>query len=292
MVISDKLKKFLSIIVLLMLSFCGVALGVSYLESTKIEVFIKNKDIIKLFIVTLVLALTIISFIFQLSDNKFVVKVTIIFLCLISVIFLGLYLLKITGLEEKISSVESLKAYVLTYGKFIVPFFIILQFLQVIILPIPSAILHAVGIALFGFQKGVFYSIFGIVTASITAYFIGKKLGKKAVAWLVGKENLERGLNAIKGKDKWLLFLMFLFPFFPDDLLCFISGISGISTRYFIFMVLITRTVSIISTSFVLSGKIFNLSGWFLIILLIFLAITVIICIVIYKRLFKSKKGV
>ena len=46
MVISDKLKKFLSIIVLLMLSFCGVALGVSYLESTKIEVFIKNKDFV------------------------------------------------------------------------------------------------------------------------------------------------------------------------------------------------------------------------------------------------------
>lgn len=286
------LEKILSAVVLLLLAICGLTLGVKYIDVTKVGFLIENKKLVKILLSVIIVILTVISFIFQLNDNKFALKLTIIFLVLLSVVFAGLYVLKISGLDEKISNVESLRSYVSSYGNLIVPVFISLQFLQVLFLPIPSIVLHSAGIALFGFELGVTYSVLGVVTASIIAFFIGKKLGVQAVKWLIGEDNLNRGLALIKGRDKLFLTVAFLFPFFPDDLLCFVAGVSGVSTKFFIVMVSVTRAIEITVTSFFVSGKFLNLTSWIgFVILLIFLAITVIICIVIYKRLFKSAKG-
>ena len=286
------LEKILSAVVLLLLAICGLTLGVKYIDVTKVGFLIENKKLVKILLSVIIVILTVISFIFQLNDNKFSLKLTIIFLVLLSVVFAGLYVLKISGLDEKISNVESLRSYVSSYGNLIVPVFISLQFLQVLFLPIPSIVLHSAGIALFGFELGVTYSVLGVVTASIIAFFIGKKLGVQAVKWLIGEDNLNRGLALIKGRDKLFLTVAFLFPFFPDDLLCFVAGVSGVSTKFFIVMVSVTRAIEITVTSFFVSGKFLSLTSWIgFVILLIFLAITVIICIVIYKRLFKSAKG-
>lgn len=286
------LEKILSAVVLLLLAICGLTLGVKYIDVTKVGFLIENKKLVKILLSVIIVILTVISFIFQLNDNKFALKLTIIFLVLLSVVFAGLYVLKISGLDEKISNVESLRSYVSSYGNLIVPVFISLQFLQVLFLPIPSIVLHSAGIALFGFELGVTYSVLGVVTASIIAFFIGKKLGVQAVKWLIGEDNLNRGLALIKGRDKLFLTVAFLFPFFPDDLLCFVAGVSGVSTKFFIVMVSVTRAIEITVTSFFVSGKFLSLTSWIgFVILLIFLAITVIICIVIYKRLFKSAKG-
>lgn len=286
------LEKILSAVVLLLLAICGLTLGVKYIDVTKVGFLIENKKLVKILLSVIIVILTVISFIFQLNDNKFALKLTIIFLVLLSVVFAGLYVLKISGLDEKISNVESLRSYVSSYGNLIVPVFISLQFLQVLFLPIPSIVLHSSGIALFGFELGVTYSVLGVVTASIIAFFIGKKLGVQAVKWLIGEDNLNRGLALIKGRDKLFLTVAFLFPFFPDDLLCFVAGVSGVSTKFFIVMVSVTRAIEITVTSFFVSGKFLSLTSWIgFVILLIFLAITVIICIIIYKRLFKSAKG-
>ena len=66
----------------------------------------------------------------------------------------------------------------------------------------------------------------------------------------VGKENLDKALKAVKGKDKAILTFMFLFPFFPDDILCFVSGLSSMSTGFFIIMITITRFISIFISCF------------------------------------------
>ena len=85
-----------------------------------------------------------------------------------------LYVIKVTGFWEKIGSIEKLREYVASYGAFTVPIFILIQFLQVAVLPIPGFITIGAGVALFGPFYGSIYSIIGIVSASIVAFFIGR----------------------------------------------------------------------------------------------------------------------
>ena len=54
---------------------------------------------------------------------------------------------------------------------------------------------------------------------------------------------------------------MFLFPFFPDDLLCSLSGILPISLIEFLIIQLITRISSIGGIIFLMSGEFIPLNG-------------------------------
>ena len=82
------------------------------------------------------------------------------------------------------------------------------------------------------------------------AFFIGRKLGYKAVAWIVEAETLKKWQKRLKGKDNLILTMMFILPLFPDDILCFIAGLSSMSKAYFLIMVTITRLIGIAATCY------------------------------------------
>ena len=102
---------------------------------------------------------------------------------------------------------------------------------------------------------------------------------------LVKKDNLDKVLKAVKGKDKAVLTFMFLFPFFPDDILCFVSGLSSMSTAFFIVMIVITRFISIFISCFAYDGALIPYDTWWGLLLWgVFIAVTVVLTIVIYKK--------
>ncbi len=94
------------------------------------------------------------------------------------------------------------------------------------------------------------FSFIGIVTGSIVAFAIGRWVGYKAVKWIVGKEALDKWLQKLKNKDYLILSIMFLLPMFPDDILCFVAGLSSMTWGYFLVMIVVTRAISVASTSF------------------------------------------
>ena len=212
-------------------------------------------------------------------------RVSLLFMFFFSIAFLFLFLTKKYDLESKISNVSDLRNLVKGYGRFTIPIFISLQFLQVIILPIPSIIILGAGITLFGVFLGGLFSYIGILTASIIAFLIGRFLGNKVVEWIIGKKNYKKVLSLVKNKDKIVLTLMFIFPFFPDDLLCFVAGISSMSVRYFIVMITITRLLSITISSLTLSGKLLPFNTWGGICLwALFITLILAVCIYVYKN--------
>ena len=133
----------------------------------------------------------------------------------------------------------------------------------------------AVGTAMFGPLRCSIYSFIGIVLGSIVAYAIGKIVGYKAVCWIVGKENLDKWQQKLKGKDYLILSLMFLLPLFPDDILCFIAGMSSMTWGYFLVMITITRAISIFSSAF--SFELIPFTTWWGIMIWIVIAALVFI---------------
>lgn len=186
------------------------------------------------------------------------------------------YAISATGLIQKINSIEALQNYIDGFGSTAVIIFIAFSFLQVVILPVPGSVTVAAGVALFGPLECALYSFIGILAGSVVAFAIGRWIGYKAVCWIVGKDDIDKWLTKIKGKDYLILSLMFLLPLFPDDVLCFVAGLSSMTWPYFIIMITITRLISCFTVAYSLDLIPFNtwwgITVWILIILLVALA--------------------
>ena len=194
-----------------------------------------------------------------------------------------IYIFQKTGFFEVVGSAESLQAYLEKAGVWMPIVYILLQFLQVVVLPIPSIVSTVAGIALFGPFKTMLFSLIGIIPASILAFFIGRKLGKKAVSWMIGEETLKKWQIKLKGKDNLLLTSMFLLPVFPDDVLCFIAGLSSMSTKYFLIMICISRILAVSATCYSFGFIPLN-EWWGLLIWGILIVLLVTAFLLVYKN--------
>ncbi len=207
--------------------------------------------------------------------------IVIYFLLIFSALIM--YLLLKTGFWEIAGSKEALEEYLKQTGAWMKLLFILLQFLQVVVLPIPSTITVVAGSVLFGPFLGSLYSLTGIVLGSLTAFLIGRYAGYRVVAWLVGKEPLDKWLKKIKGKDKLFLTAMFLLPVFPDDILCFVAGLSSMSVWFFLVIITISRILAIFATSYSVRLIPFN-TWWGLLIWALLLAAVVLLFVFLYKK--------
>lgn len=198
---------------------------------------------------------------------------TLIFWVIASLVF---FVICATGIINKINSIKALRDYIAEFGNMAVILFITFCFLQVVILPVPGSIAVAAGVALFGPLKCALFSFIGIILGSITGFAIGRWIGYKAVKWIVGKDTLDKWLVKLKNKDYLILSIMFLLPMFPDDVLCFVAGLSSMTWGYFIIMITVTRALSVVSTAYSFGFIPFNTWWGILIWLLMVIAITAI----------------
>ena len=197
----------------------------------------------------------------QSNRNKLLYKVMISIVIL--VLFLGIiYLIfKKAGLMEL--SQEELQIFIQQKGALAPLIFTLVTFLQVTFIPIPSTITVLIGNYLFGFWLSYLYSFIGMLLGSVLAFYLGRWFGKKFIYWIVSdKELVDKYLNKIKHKGNVLLFFMFIFPLFPDDLLCSVAGILPISGISFAIMQVFTRGITILTTLFMLGGDVIPFTGW------------------------------
>ena len=190
------------------------------------------------------------------------------------------------------SSTESIKAFIQSAGAWGIVVFFVIQFLQVVILPIPAALTTIAGALIFGPTTAMLVSLSAILLGSFVAFFIGRYLGEKVVVWIIGKEACEKYSKLLYEKGKYLFFLMMLFPFFPDDILCMIAGMTTMSLKFFTITVLIARPLAIIPTCYLGGGSIIPYSGWGLVVWGILIVLMVVLIFLSYKYQDKIEKFV
>ena len=178
-------------------------------------------------------------------------------------------------------SYEAIKELILSFGIWGLLVFFLIQFMQVIIAPIPAMATILAGVAIYGPLVSSFISTFAILIGSYTAFFLGRLFGRKIVVWIAGEAQTKKYSDILNQKGKYLLILMFIFPVFPDDLLCLIAGITSMSFRFFFFATLLSRPLGVLVTAYIGSGHLIPYSGWGLYvwpILIILLVVAFIIC--------------
>jgi uncharacterized membrane protein YdjX (TVP38/TMEM64 family) len=136
---------------------------------------------------------------------------------------------------------ERIRAFVDAAGPLGPVAFIVIQALQVVLAPIPGEATGFIGGFLFGVPQGLLYSTIGLTLGSVAAFLLGHWLEKHVVAKIVSPETMKRLDFLIERQGVLVAFLLFLFPGFPKDYLCFILGLSHMSFKLFVVMVIVGR---------------------------------------------------
>ena len=160
-----------------------------------------------------------------------------------------------------LSSAEELQGYIARFAPYSHLCFFLVQFLSVVLAPIPSNISAAAGGMLFGTWPAFFLTFGAVVFGSLLVFWLARTLGRDFADRVVSRRLSEKYLDLIRAKAEIFLILAFLFPFFPDDVLCILAGLTELSFRRFALIVLLTRPWGLLFAS-ALGGAALSVPLW------------------------------
>ena len=129
---------------------------------------------------------------------------------------------------------ERLKAFIDSLGMWGFAGFILLQVVQVVAAPIPGEATGLLGGYLYGPVVGILLSTVGLTLGSYAAFSLSRLFGKPLTVRLVSAPTFERFNYLLHHKGSFLIFLLFLIPGFPKDILCYILGLGPLTTLEFL----------------------------------------------------------
>ena len=192
------------------------------------------------------------------SERKRTILLWVLAIAILAAIVLALLA---TGFFDAISSQEKLEDYIEASTPWSHLVFFGVQLVSVVIAPIPSNITAVVGGALFGMVPAFLLTWGAVVLGSMIVFALARVLGQKFASQLVGKKLSEKYLDVIRRKQDVFLLMAFLFPFFPDDLLCILAGLSEISWKRFLALCLLARPWGLLIASAV-GGSALDIPIW------------------------------
>jgi len=126
---------------------------------------------------------------------------------------------------------EAVREAVTAFGPFAPLAFVLLQIVQVVVAPIPSHVLSFAAGYLFGPVWGFVYSMVGAIAGTFVALVLARRYGRPLVERFVAPEALDR-FDAYLGEYGVVgVFVVFLLPGFPDDVVCLVAGCSDLDIR-------------------------------------------------------------
>lgn len=237
----------------------------------------------------------------SLSKKSKIIRSLIVIAVFTAIIVLAYYVLVWTGAWEYINSVDKIRQLILSLGFWGRFAFVMLQFLQVTFLPIPSTISTLAGVLIYGPLQTALLSLAGIMLGSVLAFWLGRQFGRKLVEFMVGEETCRKWTDFLT-KAKYSFFVMMVLPIFPDDVLCLVAGLTNMTWKFFVVTNLIARPIGIFLTCYIGSGELIPYHGWGLV---AWAFIIVIVGVLLYlsfkfrpqiesflKNKFKTKKAI
>lgn len=125
--------------------------------------------------------------------------------------------------------------------------FLLLQIVQVVFPVIPGGASCLAGTLAFGPIEGFIYNYLGLTLGSVFAYMLSRNFGLPLIKKLFKEETINKYLKYIRIKKfEAIFFWGILLPGAPDDLLCYIAGISNLTFRKFLIIILVGKPLTLI----------------------------------------------
>ncbi len=165
-----------------------------------------------------------------LKENKF-----LIILLLLIVVFLYYGYTK-EGIVHSLiyEDTGAISNFLNSFGIFSIVIFTILVIIEVVLAPIPSVILYAVGGIIFGTFLGGSAALVGNIIGAVIAYKIAKAYGRKYVEQKADKKKLARFDKFSRKYGSYAIFLLRVNPLTSSDVFSYLAGLSKISLKQLI----------------------------------------------------------
>lgn len=170
-------------------------------------------------------------------------------LVLLCVIFLLVFVK--AGVDGKFNSKETFQEYIQGFGLFAPVILTLFQAIQVVLPVLPGFLGCVAGAVMFGPFVGFLCNYIGISVGSIMAFALAKKFGTGLVENLFPCERYKKWADrAARSKSfAGFIFIATLLPLFPDDYLCYLSGLTKMSYRKFIWIIILGKPWCILAYS-------------------------------------------
>ena len=194
-------------------------------------------------------------------NRKKIIRIILAALAVAALLAAGGCALWKNGFFEKINSVEALREVIAGAGVWAGAVYFALQMMTVIVAPIPSNISMMAGALALGFWPAMILGVLAVIAGSVIVFLAARALGRNAVQRFLDKGVMEKYLPIIEEKQDMFLFLTMLFPFFPDDALCMLAGLTKIPLGRFVAIMALARPWGLIVAALLGSGAL-SLPVW------------------------------
>lgn len=157
---------------------------------------------------------------------------------------------------------DSFQDFVNSYGIFGPMVLTIFQCFKVVYAFIPGTLGYIVGPTLFGSIEGIICNYVGICLGSFIAFGLSRKFGDGIMRQIFSEKRSEKYKRWLKRRSESknfsvFLWLALLIPFSPDDFLCYFAGLTEISFKKFVLIILTVKPWLIIIYGLIF-GTVFN----------------------------------
>lgn len=146
---------------------------------------------------------------------------------------------------------ERLEAWLAALGPWGPLGLVVVEVLQVLLAPVPGNVVGLAAGYLYGAWAGAALCMVGLLLGTWLAVWLARRLGRPLVERLASPERLAR-LDAYARRRGALAFLLiYLVPFLPDDLLCFVAGLTPLRIRQVLLVAAIGRTPGVLVSTLI-----------------------------------------
>lgn len=156
---------------------------------------------------------------------------------------------------------DQLVEVVSSWGVFAPIIYIVLQIIQTVVAPIPGQIVGGIGGFVFG-PWGILWTTIGTILGCYLVFRIARRFGRPLLEKLFKKSIIDKFDFILNSKSTSLvLFLIFLLPGFPDDVICYLAGLTKLPIRRLMIILILGRFPVIVVTNFIGEGISTNLAA-------------------------------
>lgn len=219
------------------------------------------------------------------NDRKRVVISLVKILFLVTIVIgipLYIYFFKHDWLAQ-FKDFSDVLAYLESYKTESIIIYIGLQVIQIIISVIPGQVFQFAAGYLYTFFPSLLFSIIGAFIGTTISFFLARWLGSDFVHLFFGKEKTTEYVEKLNSKRAYtIVFLLYLIPGIPKDVVSYAAGVSEMNFKAFILLSMVGRLPGMMGSLMI--GSMWHKEEYAGMIILGVIAVTAFICCIIFRK--------
>lgn len=202
---------------------------------------------------------------------------------LLTVVIILNYTAGLNELEDDAEKIKALTDLIVSAGGWAMAVYVFVQILQVVILPLPAVVCYVPGTYIWGPGMATLLASVGVLIGALICYLLGRLFGRRIVEWIAGKESTDKYADYLGKRGKVLFVIMQILPFFPDDILCLVAGLTKMNFPFFLVTMMLVRPAIVATYCYLGSGELIPFSGWGIPVWIAIAVVCVVLAVLSFK---------